>query len=235
MSALTQFAETVWIVDHPLSLAGLRLGTRSTIIRLPSDGLAIISPVAFDDETVDDIEDLGDVEVIVAPNSQHHLYLEDACRRWPDARVLTPPGMVDDVDEGRAEALDADGAFGDAVVWRRIDGLPRLEEYAFVDTRSGVLVLTDLAFHFRGHSHWWTRFFLWMYGALDHFGPTRLIRFLIRDDQALGASLEELLSHSWDAIIVAHGEPIEEGGRQMFIEAFSRYLDDDVQKLLPSP
>lgn len=232
---MNRFSETVWTVDYPLSVAGVRIGARAIIVQLPSDRLLVISPVPFDDDTAKQIDQLGVVDSIIAPNLQHHFYFDDACRRWPDARALVPPGFKDKtacVD--RAVELGHQGSFEDAVHWKRLDGIPAMNEHVFVDPRTGVLILTDLAFHFREHPHWWTRLFLRLNGAYNRFGPSRLMRFLIRDNKALGQSLTELLSYEWNSIVVPHGDPIDEGGREMFTQAFEKYLPDEADAYLPA-
>ncbi len=222
---MQQLTDTVWTLDYPLSLFGVQLGTRSVVIRLPSGRLVLIGPVRFDDETARQIDELGQVDTIVAPNLHHHLFFPAACERWPEARQLVPEGTKQkrDVPETATEMAPM-GSIEDAVHWHRVEGASALGEHLFVDSQSGVLVITDLAFHFQNHDHWLTRWFLRCYGVYGKFTPSRLIRFLIKDAEAAGESLQRVLEYDWDAVVVAHGEVIEQGGREVFEEAFERYL-----------
>ncbi len=226
MSQLEPFSDHVWTVYHPLSVAGLKLGARATIVRLPSGRLAIISPVPFDDTTADAIDELGEVDTIIAPNKLHHLYFGDACRRWPEARALVPSGLDEKVRlPEHAVAMGQRGSIEDVLCWIAVDGAPKLEEHLFVDTRDGVLVVSDLAFYFVDHPQWILRQAMRLNGVYGRFGPSRIAKKVLFDEpRAIADSLAEVLELSWDSIIVAHGEPIPEGGRALFEEAFSPYL-----------
>lgn len=230
MTKLQRFSEHIWTVFYPMKIAGIPVGTRATIVRLPSKGLVIVSPVPFDDETAQAIEELGAVDTIVAPSLLHHLYFGDACRRWSDARALVAPGLDNKTDlADRAVALGDTGSIEDTVYWRKIDGAPKLTEHVFVDPRDGVLILTDLAFNYRHHERWWMRMALRAYGVYGRFGPSRLVRWLIADDKVFGDSIAALFDHPWDAVIVSHGECVEKGGRRLFADAFSDYLPGDLE------
>ncbi|TXD36175.1 DUF4336 domain-containing protein [Lujinxingia vulgaris] len=225
MSRLRPFTNTIWLIDHPLKLAGVQLGTRSTLIRLPSGELAMISPVAFSDEDQAEIDHLGELKTIIAPNLFHHLYLKKAMARWPQARVLVPPGLPEKIGElDQALALSPTGELEESLSWRRIEGMPKLREHVFYEPQSGTLILTDLCFHFPDHPHLWTRMFMRLNGALGSFGPTRVLRSGIADKEAFAASLPALLDWEFERIVIAHGEPLSEAGKRRFQEAFAAEL-----------
>lgn len=231
MTNLISFGDHVWTVAYPLKLMGMKFGTRSTIVALPSGGLVIISPIDFDDELVAAIEELGPVDTIIAPNLLHYRYFNDACRRWPDARALVAPGLDEKIEPvERAVELSEEGSIEEVLSWRVIDGAPKVNEHVFIDSRDDVLILTDIAFHFVDHPQWWLRFMMRLNGVYGRFGPSRLLRSLIKDREAFAQSLAELLEHSWDAVVVAHGKPLAEGGRRAFIDGFSDYLPDEIER-----
>lgn len=224
-STLTRLTDDVWTIYHPFRLMGMELGSRATIVELPSGRLLVVGPVPFDDDTAAEIEELGEVDTIVAPNLKHHLFFNEACRRWPDARALIPPGLDDKTDVvDRSAPMGQSGSIEETVHWRRIEGVPGVGEHVFVDPRTGVLVLADLAFHFPDPTGWMLRLVLWLNGTSGRFGLSRLVRMYIRDSEAFGESLADVLEFQWDSIVVAHGEPIEVGGREVFVEEFERYL-----------
>ncbi len=229
MNPLNRFSEHIWTVSHPLAVAGLQLGARATIVRLPSDRVMIINPVPFEEPTKEAIDALGTVDTIVAPNLLHHLFFNDACRHWPDARALTAPGLEDKIElVERAVSMGHRGSVEDTIHWRRIEGAPKLEEHVFVDPRDEVLVISDIAFHFVDHPQWILRMMMRLNGVYGRFGPSRILRRLIDDDEAFGQSLDDLFQWPWDAIIVAHGENIDRDGRRLFVEGFERYLSSEI-------
>ena len=210
-----------------MRFAGMDLGTRATIVRLPSKGLVIISPVPFDDELADQIEALGPVDSIIAPNMWHHLYFADACERWPNARALYAPGLGQKCDlPERAVDLAERGDFEDALHWVLLKGAPKLGEHLFVHRDDGVLIVTDAAFHFIDHPQWLLRTFMRLNGAYGKFAISRHARGMVKDQNAFGQSLAEILHFEFDAIVVVHGQPIIEGGRQKFLAAYDAFLPD---------
>jgi len=66
MSSLVRHGEAIWSAAFPLRFMGIQVGTRSTIVRLESGGLALISPGTFSSAQLDAIRALGEVEAIVA-------------------------------------------------------------------------------------------------------------------------------------------------------------------------
>ncbi len=225
MSRLEPFRDGLWTVFQPLRFFGMEIGTRATIVTLPSGALAVISPVEFDEATRAEIDALGPVDYVIAPNLFHHLFYNQACELWPEARHLVVPGLKEKVPivESALE-LTPEGALEDAVSWRAIAGLPLTNEHVFVSEPHQTLIITDLAFHFPSHDQLWLRMVMGMLGAYKTFGPSRLEKMSIKDKAAFGASLSALLEMDWDAIALPHGELIPEGGRALFEEGFGAYL-----------
>ncbi|RAL20310.1 hypothetical protein DL240_17155 [Lujinxingia litoralis] len=228
MSRLRAFAPDIWLIDHPLKLAGVQLGTRATLVRLPSGQLTLISPVPLSDDDQAEIDALGTLSTLIAPNLFHHLFLKSAIARWPRTRVLVPPGLPEKLGEPaeltQALPLSPGGALEDTLSWQRIEGMPRLHEHVFYDPRSRTLILTDLCFHFPSHPHWWTRQFMRLNSGLGRFGPTRVLRSAIADKAAFAASLPGVLEWDFERVIMAHGEPLSEGGHARFQQAFAGEL-----------
>ncbi|HEY8376908.1 MAG TPA: DUF4336 domain-containing protein, partial [Nannocystis sp.] len=70
---LQQLDRDLWTAARPFSLMGLRLGNRTTVVRLRSGGLLVHAPVAPTPELRAALDALGPVEFVVAPNAMHHL------------------------------------------------------------------------------------------------------------------------------------------------------------------
>ena len=66
---LTAIDENVWEAEHPLSLAGVQLGHRMTVIRLADNELLLHSPVPLSDDLERELQELGEVRYVVAPQS----------------------------------------------------------------------------------------------------------------------------------------------------------------------
>ena len=224
-TTLEPFHDRAWTVFHPLKLAGIALGTRATILKLPSGGLTIISPVPFHDDLASQIDALGPVENIIAPNLFHHFYFNAACERWPQARALVPRGLKKKVSIiDRASELSPSGAIDDTLFWHRLEGTPLAGEHLFVYPDIETLVITDLAFNFHQHPQLWLRITMTLNGVYNTFGCSRLFRSTIKDKKAFGSSLLPLLDYPWDSIILPHGDLIPHGARALFEETFRPFI-----------
>ncbi len=94
----------------------------------------------------------------------------------------------------------------------------------FIHHASKTLILTDLAFNFGTDVPLSTGIFLKLYGAYNKFCPTLTIRASIKDKGAFGKSLQRILAEDFDRIIVSHGNIIEKDGKNIFKQAFRKYL-----------
>ena len=218
---MIHLAEDIWSLPLPFTLLGCKLGTTTTIVRGPA-GVALISPGPLTGAIVRDILDLGRVTLLVAPNKMHHLYLSQAIKEFPEARVLLAPGLA----EKRPDLAGYESLPQPLESWgleqKLIRGLPDLNETAFFHTPTGTLILTDLAFHFPNHSHLPTRLFLSLNGALGRFGPTRLLkRVFLKERESFLKDMDEVLQWPIQNVVVGHGQEILGSGLEKMRKAFS--------------
>src|SRR5262245_36457217 len=91
---LQRFAEEIWAADGPtVSVAGFDFATRTIVIRLSDGGLFIWSPTALSGELRSAVDQLGPVRHLVAPNTLHHLFIEDWHRAYPEAELHAVPEL----------------------------------------------------------------------------------------------------------------------------------------------
>src|SRR5262245_6864732 len=83
----------VFDFDQVLPPLGFRLPARMTALPLAGGRLALVSPVPIDATMAEQIAALGEVAYLIAPCLLHDLYLGDAIRRYPGARVIAPRGL----------------------------------------------------------------------------------------------------------------------------------------------
>ncbi|MEL0028700.1 MAG: DUF4336 domain-containing protein [Perlucidibaca sp.] len=216
MSHLEPVAEDIWTAAAPLSLVGLRIGTRMTVIRLSGGGVALHSPVPADLEMVAEINALGPVRHIICPNSFHHLYAGDAQRLWPDALLHGPAALQRKrrdlhfqvtLDEHLHPELAADL---DAV---SIDG-SLLNETVLYHRASRTLISADLVENFHHCKHAPTRLYLRLNGALGLVTWPRLMRPLYYRRGLARASVDRILAWPFERAVIAHGEIIREQARE---------------------
>jgi len=76
----------VWYSDSKISLLHLAvINIRMVVVKLDTGGLWLHSPIQIDDQLFKEINSLGKVEHIVAPNCFHHLFASSAKARFPEA------------------------------------------------------------------------------------------------------------------------------------------------------
>lgn len=79
-------SDDIWIVDGPIiSFYKMPFPTRMTMIRLEDGTLFIHSPVELNDELQGQVDALGEVRHLVAPNWIHYAYLPQWQEAYPEA------------------------------------------------------------------------------------------------------------------------------------------------------
>jgi len=198
-----------------------------TVIRLAEARLLLHSPVALDPDLCKALDAIGRVSYVVAPNRLHHLYAGDILKSYPAARLWVAPGLERKRPDLKFEAVLDDTA---PVEWRdQVDqvffrGRPYENEVAFFHRASRTLILCDLAFNFGPGSAAPTRWLMKILRSYGRLGPSTLDPLLIRDRRAARESLERILAWDFDRIVVAHGEVLESGGREILRSSYAWLL-----------
>ncbi|MBL9101789.1 MAG: DUF4336 domain-containing protein [Myxococcales bacterium] len=219
---LNQLAPNLWVADQPLSVLGVHLGTRMTIVRLGSNGLFVHSPIALTPELQAEIDALGPVQAVVAPSAMHHLHIGDFMRAYPDAQYFAAEGVAKKHPELRLHGVLGDRPeflWGADLDQMPIHGCPRLNEVAFLHRASRTLILTDWVFNFNQGKGLLTRLYLRLTGAWGGPRQSRVHRPFITDRAAALGSTERILAWDFDRVILSHGDIIETGGHNALREA----------------
>jgi len=81
----------------------LKIGGRGTVVRLTSGALAVFSPVALTPEVKEKLRELGgNLKYIVALDLEHHIFVSEWKKEFPEASIVGPEGLF----EKRAKATD---------------------------------------------------------------------------------------------------------------------------------
>ncbi|HVH41921.1 MAG TPA: DUF4336 domain-containing protein [Labilithrix sp.] len=214
---LKRIAEDIWAQENHIALpAGMSLPCRATIMRLPTGGLVIHSPLAIDDATAKEIDALGDVRFIVAPNGLHWMFLKAAKSRYPQARVFGSPVLAKKLGDFAFEHLPERGGIDgmDGVRIERIQGAPRIQEHVFLHETSRSLLVTDLVFNVHECRSFLMRFFLRIGGTWKKTAQSLEWRFLVKDRPAAAQSASEVLTWDFERVVVGHGEVVEDDARE---------------------
>jgi len=213
MTALTAFGDGVWLASAPQRFYGLQFGARMTVIRIGDGTLFLHSPISIDAALKREIDALGQVAHIVAPNLFHHVHAGTAAALYPDAKLHIAPGL----DRKRPD-LEADALLGATQdpSWRgEIEAVPIegtiLHETAFVHHPTGTLICSDLIENFETSEDWFTRTYLKLNGVHGKPGLSRALRLAFRDKKVARRSIDAVLARPFERISLAHGDPITRG------------------------
>ena len=193
-----------------------QLPARMTVLPFGERQLALVSPVPIDERTAAALSALGEVRYLIAPNLLHHLYLADACRRFPEARVLAPAGLgAKRPDLVIHHSLDAGlpADLAESVELVRIEGAPMPDEFVFYHRQTRSLVVTDLLFNVVRPRGLMANLVLRVVGCHGRLAQSRSWRFFIKERAAASQSIERVLSLPFETLILAHGEIVQHDGR----------------------
>jgi hypothetical protein len=206
---IEKLEDNLWRAEG--TLPNMPLKRVMTLARLASGDLVVHNPIALDAGAIAEVDALGRVAFIVVPNGWHRLDLRAFQTRYPDAKVLAPPGAlkkVAAVAPGVTDitALPADPSVSLAVV----DGTNGMEAMMLAKGSGGIsVVFADAVFnmpHLRGLQGFVFRRITGSSGGPRVSHVARLL--LVKDKAAFAAHLERLATADLRRVIVAHHQMI---------------------------
>ncbi|MBD2465710.1 DUF4336 domain-containing protein [Oscillatoria sp. FACHB-1407] len=233
---LRAIAPDLWVAEQPLKYFGLEVGTRMTVIRLNQDRLVIIAPIQLQDDMIDQINQLGNVSDIIAPNLYHHLFLNQCKQRYPNATLWATSGLQDKcpdlwIDQVLSDhtiksfnGLEAAQVAGFNTF--DIKGYMPLNEWVFFHAKSRTLIITDLAFHFDRQSSPSAQLISKVLGGYQQLRPSLLEKIATRDKEQVRQSLQPILAWDFERVIMAHGSIIEQDGKRLFQRGYEWFLNE---------
>lgn len=187
-----------------------RFPRRMTVVRLKGGRTAIWSAIALPEDDMARIEALGKPSVLIVPNAGHRLDSHIWKERYPDIKVLTPPGALSDVEEAVAVDAVEDILDDPDVAFIVVDGADEREAALTIKRPDGLtLVTNDIIGHVR-HPHGIGATIM---ANLFHYGTKapevpKTAKRQIEDPKALAAQLRAWADLNPVRIIVSHGDPI---------------------------
>lgn len=223
----------LWTVTQPLQFLGLEIGSRMTVVRLPSGGLVLISPIELSISHRQALDKLGMVQQIVAPNRFHHLFVDGAQHLYPEAKTWGVAGLSQKRPDLRFDALLTEpGSFEDTLDYLPFQGFASIlpsgiqlaHETVFYHHPSRTLIITDLAFNFDETNRFAVRLAGRIGGSYKSLSPSRLEKWGTRDKAAVEVSVKNILAWDFDRVIPAHGSIVETDGKTALRSGFEWFL-----------
>jgi len=225
---LYQIATGLWGIDYGVRMPLMTLPTRSTVVRLRGNQLAIISPGPLGAHEHGALSGIGTVEYLIAPNLFHHLHLPAAVATYPQAAVFAPEGLAAKNKQLRGMTLNPMSALspiaGDELLSMQVDGVPKLAETVFLHVPSRSLIITDLAFNIEQPRGLGTYLVFNAFGTYRRFRTSRLISMLAKDRAAATASARAILNWDFERVVVSHGDIVQDNAKERMREALAPLL-----------
>jgi len=224
-------ADDLFIVDSELpGVMGAVLPVRMTVIRLPSGELLLHSPTRFTPVLRAELEQLGRVRHLVAPNSVHWTFLKDWQRAYPDAVTWAAAGLRKRSQVRKSGVrLDHDLAaiapaeWGGAIALENVPGGLGFRETALFHRPTRALILTDMVVNLEAKKvPAAVRPLVWLFGATAPDGmPPPYVRAIIKlRREAAAQAAARLLAMEPQRVIFAHGRWFERDGAARLRRSF---------------
>lgn len=211
--AVTEVDDGILTVTGELPMPFGRFPRRMTAVRLGDGTIAIYSAVALDAAGMVRIEAMGRPAVLIVPSEHHVMDARSWKQRYPDIRVLAPPGARESVEA--AVAVDAsEDVLGDPEV--RLTVVPGTGEgESALEVRRGgrlTLIVNDVIGNVGPRGGFGARTMLRLMG-LGVAGPQvpRTAKFLLIKNKAALAGQFRAWAEApgLERILVSHGDAIE--------------------------
>ncbi len=223
---LTAFGPDIWLSDGAsVHVFGFHYPTRMAVIKLADGTLFVWSPIELQTELAAQLDTLGPVTHVVAPNHLHHLALPSWQKAYPDATFHAAPNLrkkrpdvAFEQDLGNVPHVNWQDQI-DQVVFK---GCQLTTEVVFFHRKSGTVLFTDLLQQFP--DDWfsgWRR----LVAKLDLMvgsepSVPRKFRVAITGRNAARASLKRISAWPAKSVVVAHGEPVMQDAPEFLAWAF---------------
>ena len=216
--------DSIWVTERPIWFSGVRLRSRTTVVRLPGDALWVHSPCTPTDDVCAALDALGEVRWIVVPNRFHHLQAPATAARYPNALVVGPKSA-----QSRNSHLSLTVGADDPAYLRstpelvpiQLRGVPFLDESVFFHAASGSLIAADLLMSACAHDHWTWRIAARIWGRYGKVGTPPDVRLLTRASTAAAESIAQMRALPLERILVAHADPIVDRPVQQLAQAWA--------------
>jgi hypothetical protein len=238
-----------------LRFGRVKIGGRGTAVRLASGSTAIFSPVAITPTVRREMASMGPTKYLVALDQEHHIFLEDWHKEFPDAKVIAPETLPEYRDKqgyfkipaqnwhlftaqaSKEGKLSVDADFDSEFDFTYVDGHAN-KEIVFNHRKSGTLIEGDLLFNLPATEQFsksgidpktglLTRMFNWINSTSgEALAQRRMIwHGIAQDKPAYNREVARISGWNFDKIIPCHGDVIETGGKGIFDKVMQWHLE----------
>jgi hypothetical protein len=237
LNVLKPVAEEIWIVDSgPFRVAGLiPIPVRMTVVRLNSGAMWLHSPTQWSEDLQRDVENLGPVRHLIAPNPFHWSFIRQWRAHCPNARVAAAEGTKNRwLVRMKGPAIDSEIADNPLPDWAddfdqlMVRGRFSFQEIVFFHRVSRTAILTDLVANLDPHKlATWQRPGV---SAMGSLGPVGKAPWYARTAYRMnrpqsGSAAARVIAMNPERVIFNHGQWFTRDGAVQ-LAASLRWLTD---------
>lgn len=231
---LKQVDRRLWVAEQPFKYLGLEVGTRMTVILQSDRSLLLISPIKINSDLKQQLDNLGTVKYIIAPNLFHHLYLEQSQQLYPQAKIIAPIG-IETKQPNLEIALTFERDlidFNDELEYIPFHGfqvfippkIAQMNEIVFFHPDSKTLIITDSAFNFDRNFSPITQLATRIIGSNRSLKPSWLEKIATQDKETTRKAMDKILAWDFQQVIMAHGNIVSENAKEKLIAGYQWLL-----------
>lgn len=215
----------IWHAEQNFKVNGIRISSRMTIIRLKSGGLWVHSPIQCSPALKKEIDALGEVKFVVAPNKVHYLFAQEFLKHYPNASFYTAPGLSEKIPNLPPSTV-LNGHYQpwpEDLEYLVFQGIPFANETVWWHSATATLIITDLCQWWQGDIAWSAKIFNTLTGVRSNFDVPRTVRLLVKDKKAARQSADAILQWPIETIVMAHNSLIVSNAKALLEKAFQRF------------
>lgn len=225
---MENFGKGLWVFNGgTVRFLTFPFSTRMTIIELPDNKLWVHSPIKMTAELKVQVDALGTVSYLIAPNHLHHLFLADWQESYPNALTYGTDEVIakrPDLTFNYSFNTEVNYPWSGYIKHLLFTGSKAMQESVFFHNASKTLIVTDLIENFSPSAfNKVQRLVAKGVGILAPVGKMPIdwrLSFIFTKAEARKHILE-LLSWQPEKIIMAHGKVIETEATKFLRESFS--------------
>jgi len=219
---IEKLSDNLWRVEAQFPNAPFKRNMH--VARMKDGGLVIHNAIALSDDEMKELEAWGTPKWLIVPNGGHRMDSRIWKQRYPDMKVIAPPGSKAKVEEV-VKVDETKPALDESVRFEILDGTKEREGVMCVsDGGKSMLVFCDGVMNnrssdLRGFGGFMMGIIGFKSDALKVTFPSRMA--IIADKKAYRAHLERLATDDLARIDVAHGQPVTTNAKAALVHAAS--------------
>ncbi len=230
-----KLGEDIWIHEDTHSMGGNELRLRMTIVKLTNGRLWIHSPTPFSDELKDLVDQIGQVQYLVAANNLHNLWLLDWYQRYPQATLVVSEGLPKKLTLPDGCVLMDDtfwNPWSEDLTHQLLFDVPFFNESVFLHNKSNSLIVTDIIQNYSDPlpDTMGARLIAHLFRLIGFkdlcIAPPMKFGFLRKDKTNFAEAIQVIDQWDFDKIIVTHGNIIDADANTVFYDLTKRFLAD---------